>query len=144
MVHLQPNSTSFADKLLSFCQVHLPPLHIMQLTTIVPILLCLFTKLECILNVWNHNSSDARGLLLLLWRQEDDTLAAQLDKLCWQVAEHLPGTLAPLTYHAANHYRPNTSLFIYETRMPSSRMIPVHGYLLQPGQHRFSPGKNDQ
>jgi hypothetical protein len=26
MVHLQPNSTSFADKLLSFCQVHLPPL----------------------------------------------------------------------------------------------------------------------
>jgi hypothetical protein len=51
MIHLLPNSTSFADKLLSFCQVHLPPLHIMQLTTIVPILLCLFMKLECLLHV---------------------------------------------------------------------------------------------
>jgi hypothetical protein len=35
-------------------------------------------------------------------------------------------------------------LFDYGTRMPSSRMKPVHGYLLQPGQHQFSPGKNDQ
>ena len=76
MVHLLPKSTSFADKLLSFCQV---------------------------------------------------------------------GWWAPsLPYHAANHSCSNSSLFGYGTRKPSSRMKPAHGFHLQPGQRRFSPGKDDQ